>query len=120
MVYSDCNSSKQTKSISRVNIETIRHLVSEGHYQVKLHAVQHALQEGFTEQDMVDAILAGQIIEIYPERKRVLICGKTALMPELELYLHIVCEQNYSDQIEIVTAYIPNTREWGTPPVKRK
>jgi hypothetical protein len=68
--------------------------------------VQHALKEGFSEQEMVQAILSGRIIEEYPARQRVLICGQTKLEAESSIYLHVICEQNYSDQIEFVTAYI--------------
>lgn len=103
-----------------VDIDTIRQLVRAKRYQVKLHAVQHALQEGFGEREMVAAILTGDIIESYSERKRVLICGKAVFDPGLEMYLHVVCEQSYPDQVEFVTAYVPSKREWATPPVKRK
>jgi len=91
-----------------------------GRYQVKLHTVQHALQEGFDETGIRDAILSGQIIESYPERRCVLICGQFAPLPAMSMYLHVICEQTYPDQIAIITAYIPNRREWGTPPIKRR
>jgi len=103
-----------------VDIKTIRQLIQLKRYQVKLHAVQRALQEGFGEKEMIAAVLAGEIIETYPERNRVLICGKVMFNVGLEMYLHVVCEQNYSDQVEFVTCYIPSTREWSTPPMKRK
>ena len=38
-----------------MNIETIRTRVRNGHDLVKPHAIQHALKEGFTRQDMVAA-----------------------------------------------------------------
>jgi hypothetical protein len=103
-----------------VNIQTIRHLVRRNRYQVKIHALQHALQEGFGEKEMIDTILTGDIIETYPERNRVLICSKVVFAPNTPMYLHVVCEQNYPDQVELVTAYIPNVREWTTPPIRRK
>lgn len=102
-----------------MDIEIIRQLVRIKRYQVKLHAVQHALKEGFGEQEMVKSILSGQIIEEYPERYRTLICGQTTI-EDISIYLHVVCEQNYPDQIELVTAYIPNEREWEKPPFRRR
>ena len=102
-----------------MNIETIRQLIQTKRYQIKLHAVQHALKEGFGEQDMIEAILAGQIIESYPDRNRVLISGRTTI-EGISLYLHIVCEQNYPDQIELITAYIPDEQEWENPPFTRR
>lgn len=103
-----------------MDIETIQQLIRADRYQVKLHALQHALQEGFDEADIKDAVLSGQTIEIYPERRRLLICGEFTPLPEMSMYLHVICEQTYPDQVTIVTAYIPSTRDWGTPPTKRK
>lgn len=102
-----------------MDIKTIQQLVAANKYQIKLHAVQHALKEGFDEQEMIKAILNGRIIEEYPNRQRVLICGQAAVT-NITLYLHVVCEQNYSDQVEIVTAYIPDESEWEKPPFRRK
>jgi len=103
-----------------MDMEDIRQLIRASRYQVKLHAVQHALQEGFDESAMCEAILNGIIIESYPERRRVLICGRYTIGIDDAMYLHLVCEQTYPDQITIVTAYIPSGREWGTPPTKRR
>jgi hypothetical protein len=103
-----------------LDIATIRQQVQSNRYQVKLHAVQHALKEGFSEREMVEAILSGQIIETYPDEKRVLICGQTMLESEVAVYLHIVCEQNHPDQVELVTAYIPDERLWEMPPFRRR
>lgn len=104
-----------------MNIEAIRQNVHAGRYQVKLHAVQHALKEGFGEQEIVDAVLSGRIIEEYPERQRALICGPIVILEyNISTYLHVVCEQNYPDQVEFVTAYIPDQREWENPPFRRR
>jgi hypothetical protein len=58
-----------------VDIEAIRKRVQDGDYLTKSHAVQHALKEGFERKQIVDAVLNGQIIEDYPNDKRVLVCG---------------------------------------------
>ncbi|MCP4361297.1 MAG: DUF4258 domain-containing protein [Chloroflexi bacterium] len=103
-----------------MTIETIRQLVRNKQYQVKLHAVQHALKEEFGEQKMIDAILSGRVIEDYQDRQRVLVCGQTTLESNIVIYLHVVCEQYYDDQVELVTAYIPDEREWEKPPFRRR
>lgn len=103
-----------------MDILVFKQLIRTGRYQVKLHAVQHALQEGFNESDIREAILNGQVIETYPERSRALICGQFTPFPEISMYLHIICEQRVPEQMAIITAYIPNDREWGTPPTKRR
>lgn len=103
-----------------MEIETIRQKVRNGDYLVRNHAVLHALKEGFVQQDMVDAILNGQIIEAYPDDKRVLICGHTALDEHVKIYLHIVCEHSDPVYIEFVTAYIPDENRWERPDFRRR
>jgi hypothetical protein len=69
---------------------------------------------------MVEAVLVGTIIEEYPDDQRVLICGKTTLSENVDIYLHVVCE--YADAVytEFVTAYIPDELEWESPPLRRR
>ena len=88
--------------------------------KIQSHAVQHALKEGFERKHMVEAVLAGMIIEEYPEDYRALICGKAALTEKVTVYLHVVCE--YADQVyvEFVTAYVPDDLEWEKPPFRRR
>ncbi len=102
-----------------MEIEELQERVNDGNYLVKSHAVQHALKEGFTRQHIVDAILAGKIIEVYPEDQRVLING-TVLIDNVSVYLHIVCEYADAFYVEIITAYIPDPICWGDPPLKRR
>ena len=68
---------------------------------------------------MVGAVLNGKIIEEYDD-KRVLICGRAALSPNVDVYLHVVCE--YSDwfYVEFVTAYVPDELQWQQPPFRRR
>ena len=103
-----------------MNIEIIRKRVQAGNYLVKSHAVQHALKEGFERKHLVEAISNGRIIEEYPDDQRVLVCGKTSLIDDLVIYLHVVCE--YADPvfIEFVTSYIPDERQWEQPPFRRR
>lgn len=103
-----------------MKLETIRRLIETQRYQIKLHAVQHGLKERFSERQMVETLLSGQIIEQYPERRRALIYGQATLESRTRVHLHIVCEQNYPDQIEVVTAYIPDKLKWENPPLKRR
>ena len=103
-----------------MDITHIQQLVENRKYLVKLHAFQHALKQGFNEQNMVEAILSGKIIESYSERERVLICGQSVLLENVSIYLHIVCELKYDDQVEFVTAYIPDEQIWEWPPFRRR
>jgi hypothetical protein len=103
-----------------VTLETIQHRVREGNYLVKSHAVIHALKEGFERRNMVEAILNGTLIEDYAEAQRALLCGRTMLSPGTEIYLHVVCEYADPVYVELVTVYIPDEKEWESPPFRRR
>jgi len=103
-----------------VDIEIIRQRVRDDQYLIKSHAVVHALKEGFDRQDMVEAVLGGKIIEDYANSERALICGRTNLSPNVDIYLHVVCEYADPVYVEFVTAYIPDEQEWESPPFRRR
>ena len=101
-------------------LETIQQRVREGQYLIKSHAAVHALKEGFERKHMVEAVLDGTLIEDYADVKRALLCGRTMLSPDTEIYLHVVCEYADPAYIEFVTAYIPDEVEWESPPFRRR
>ena len=103
-----------------MDIDRIRALVRDGAYLVKGDTILHAIKEGFNRDDMVAAISFGQIIEEYPERERVLICGPTSLSPTMVIYLHVVCEYSDPNYVQLVTAYIPDELSWEWPPFRRR
>ena len=103
-----------------MDIEAIRARVRDGNYLVKTHAVQHALKEGFERSHIVEAILGGTVIEEYPDDRRVLICGRATIGENLSIYLHVVCECADPVYTEIVTAYVPDESQWGSPPFERR
>jgi hypothetical protein len=103
-----------------VDITTIREFVRQGRYLVKGDCIRHAVKESFVRQDIVDAVLTGRIIEDYPERERVLVCGRTKLSTTTIVYLHVVCEYADPNYIHFVTTYIPDEVEWERPPFRRK
>ena len=103
-----------------MKIDGLRSRVKRGNYLVKSHAVQHALKEGFERKHMVDAIMNGEIIEAYPEEKRVLVSGQVFLTETVKTYIHVVCEYADPVYVEFVTAYIPDRKLWETPPTRRR
>ena len=103
-----------------MDIEIIRERVKAGNYLIKSHAVQHALKEGFKRKHIVEAVLNGEIIELYPDEQRALICGKTSLSEKVAIYLHVVCEYADPVYVEFVTAYIPDEEQWESPPFRRQ
>ena len=103
-----------------MDIQTIRERVQTGDYLVKSHAILHAQKEGFEVEHMVEAILNGAIIEEYREDQRGLICGRSTLLGNVVVYLHVVCEYADPIYIEFVTAYIPDENQWEFPPFTRR
>ena len=103
-----------------MDVETIRERVRTGNYLVKSHAVTHALKEGFERKHMVEAVLEGNIIEEYLDAHRALLCGRTRLSENVDIYLHVVCEYADPVYIEFVTAYMPDELEWESPPFLRR
>lgn len=103
-----------------MDIEIIRQRVRNDLYLIKSHAIVHALKEGFDRQDMVEVVLGGTIIEDYADEKRALICGRSSMSPNVDIYLHVVCEYADPVYLEFVTAYIPDQQEWESPPFRRR
>ena len=103
-----------------MDIEIIRERLRAGSYLIKSHAVLHALKEGFERKHMVEVVLKGTVIEEYPNDQRTLICGKTTLSENLDVYLHVVCEYSDPMYVEFVTAYIPDELQWESPPFRRR
>jgi len=99
-----------------LDLQALRKLVQEKHYSVRSHAVAHMFKEGFSERDIVEAILTGRVLEVYPEECRCLILG----YPHLEevdttIPLHVVCDYYDPMWVDIVTAYVPQRPWWITP-----
>lgn len=63
---------------------------------------------------------AGRLIEEYPERERVLVCGPTRLSSTATIYLHVVCEYADPEYVHCVTAYVPDETQWESPPLRRR
>jgi hypothetical protein len=77
--------------------------------RVSEHALREAHKEGLWGKDIIYAILNGEIVEHYPERKRVLIAGPIV---ELGIPVHVICDYADKDEIVAVTVYIPNRPKW--------
>ena len=101
-----------------VDIETIRKRISLGHYLIKVHAVQHALKEGFDRSHMVEAVVPVKLLR--STKQRSLFCGQVKLNHNISIYLHVICEYADPIYVEFVTAYIPDPVEWENPPFRRR
>ena len=101
-------------------LERIKKLVLSGKYRVRIHAVRHMIEEGFTETNVIEAIEGtGRIIESYPDDSRCLIFGRFNFIDTtITAPLHVVCDYSQADLVDIVTAYIPQ-KPWWLNPTKR-
>ncbi|PKO21080.1 MAG: hypothetical protein CVU38_16655 [Chloroflexi bacterium HGW-Chloroflexi-1] len=91
-----------------MNLEQVQELVREGKYFYYTHALTEAKKDGVEPEDIIAVILTGEIIEEYPERKRLLIYGRMAN----NLPLHVVCDYSAESLVIIPTVYIPDRRLW--------
>ena len=97
-------------------IATIKTLVDAGRYRIKIHAVRHMIEEGFSEKDIIEAILGeSRIVETYIEDKRCLITGHFLWDERIKSPIHVVCDYSNRKLIDIVTAYIPQRPWWASP-----
>lgn len=97
-------------------LDKIKKLIKGNCYRVKIHAVRHMIEEGFSEKEMIGAVLGdSRIIEIYEADKRCLILGFFLWNNKTRSPLHIVCDYSNKKVVDIVTAYIPQKPWWFTP-----
>jgi hypothetical protein len=91
-----------------VNIEVIRDRIGQGSYYFYAHCLVEAKKDGVGPEDILYCLQTGKIIEEYPKRKRVLVYGR---LPD-DVPLHVVCDLSQTNPLMIVTAYIPDDKEW--------
>ena len=100
-------------------IVRLQELVRTKHYRVGLHAVRHMIEEGFDENQLLEAVRGKlRIVEDYPQESRYLMLGyfhftQTTISP-----LHVLSDLSKLGVADIVTAYIPQ-RPWWTSPTRR-
>lgn len=99
--------------------KNIQEAAKNWNYALRPHAIRHMLAEGFNENDIIDAIKNGKIIEYYIEEDRCLITGTFQISPTIKEALHVVIdywsESEAIEWVDIVTAYIPRHPFWETP-----
>lgn len=97
-------------------LEKIKLLVAGAKYRVRIHAVRHMIEEGFTESDMVAALTGkSKILELYEDERRCLVLGSFKMSATVQAPLHFVCDCSRDDVVDIGTAYIPQKPWWISP-----
>lgn len=92
-----------------MTIKRIQNRIRSGKYRFSDHSVKRMIKRKVTRQEVEGAILAGEIIEEYPDDKyspSCLIYGKT----EVGRDLHI--QVSYPPSVVVITVYQPDPEEW--------
>jgi hypothetical protein len=92
-----------------MDIALIRDKIREGDYHWRQHAIERSIERDIAEEEVVEAILTGMIIEEYPEDKygpSCLIFGRTVRGRPI----HVQC--SLPPDVWIITVYEPNPNEW--------
>jgi hypothetical protein len=94
----------------------IKALVVAKQYRVRIHAVRHILEEGFDENNLVEALTGkSKIVEDYPYESRCLVLGYFSFSKNAISPLHVICDYANDKVVDLVTAYIPQKPWWITP-----
>ncbi len=99
-------------------IDNIKAKTKDGKYFMSQHAVVESAKDMVDDEDIVAAILSGELIEDYPDDKRghsCLICGKM----RDGRYLHVVAGMAEENAV-IITTYLPSSDKWETPFKRRQ
>jgi hypothetical protein len=94
-------------------MERIRTQVGADSVRVTQHADEEMVAETISLNEVYEALLAGDILENYPEHRRgacCLVCGFT----ESGRPLHVVCTTGRPILI-VITVYEPQPPKWVTP-----
>ena len=91
-----------------VDVDQIRDQFGRGEFSVYFHALQEALKDGLTGDDLLYVVNQGEIIEEYPERDRSLLF---ATVPD-GIPVHVVIDFRNEHDLQIVTIYVPDRRDW--------
>lgn len=99
-------------------IDEIRRRVARGDFEFSQHAVVQSIIRHISVQDLREAIVGGEVIEVYPDDKygpSCLIFGLTRIGRPL----HVQCRDPSRPTVKIVTVYEPDATLWIEFKVRR-
>lgn len=99
-----------------MEIEQIRAKVRAGNFTITDHAIIESFKDGISVNDILYCIEYGKVIEEYPERKRCLIFS----MLNFDIPLHVVVDYSWEEEIDIITAYIPDSKLWTNFQIRKR
>ncbi len=98
-------------------LERIRAQADVDNIRITQHAQQEMAEEDITLDEVLEAIVTGQVLENYPEHRRGACCLLNGLTKKGRP-LHIVCT-TVRPVLIIITVYEPKPPKWTTPAQRR-
>ena len=92
-------------------IEELRNKIACGALEYSLHAVQQMVARNIMPEEVAEVILAGEVIEDYPQDKygpSCLVLGRTLARRAL----HVQCTHPSRPLVKVITAYEPDPAQW--------
>lgn len=106
-------------AIKPIEIDWIRQKVVVDNYELSSHADRERQADKIAIKEIESALLAGKIIESYPEDPRGASCLVFGYGDE-GCPIHIVCGRTSNGGLRIITVYIPTMPKWLDPRTRRK
>ena len=104
--------------VSKINLLKIRQLVKDGKYLIKTHARRRIAERGIREQDVVQIILKGRIIEETPDAEPYPKCLiMDFIRKDQPLYVSCATEGNI---VFIITVHWYDPNKWINPWTRRR
>lgn len=103
-----------------LDLRRIREAVRRNRYSISPHALIEAKKDGLapeTAKKLEYVVLHGKVIEEYPDRHRGLFFAE---LPEEGLPVHVVLDYSFVEEPAIVTAYVPDERDWIKFQIRKK
>ena len=100
-------------------IAELRDKFQRGQVEYSLHAVRQMVARNISPAEVVQTVLAGEVIEDYPDDKygpSCLVCGQTSN----QRMLHLQCTHPSRPLVKVITAYEPDPAEWDESLKQRK
>lgn len=101
-----------------ISISDLQNLCSNGAVRWTVHILQRLLQRNISQDEVMEAIQTGEVIEHYPDDypyPSCLVLGITIAGK----YLHVVCGRGVNE-VWLISAYTPNPAEWENDLKTRK
>ena len=90
-------------------IDQLRDKIRRGLVEYSLHATRQLIARNITPEEVAQSVLAGDVIEDYPQDKYGPSCCWRTLNQRA---LHVQCTHPSRPLVKVITAYEPDPAEW--------